>query len=168
MDGLLWVVNGYTLIFATVLLSSGALGDRFGARRVFLCGLALFTLSSFACSLAPNITMLIVARALQGVGAACLAPNSLALLTHSYPNTQERARAVGIWSAVSGVGFAGGPLLGGLLVDAFGWRSVFLVNVPIGILAFALTYRFVAVPHALPGRVLISLVRCSQPLPCCL
>lgn len=164
MDGLLWIVNGYTLTFATLLLSSGALGDYLGAKPIFLSGLALFTISSLACSLAPSIDLLIAARVLQGGGAAFLAPGSLALLTHSYPNAQERARAVGIWSAVSGVGFAGGPLLGGLLVDAFGWRSIFLVNVPIGLIAFTLTARFVAAPPRtsrwkfdLAGQVLAAL-----------
>lgn len=152
LDGLLWVVNGYTLLFATLLLTSGALGDRLGAKPVFLVGLTLFTTASLLCSLVPNIDLLIATRALQGVGAALLAPASLALITHAYPDVQKRARAVGVWSAISGVGFAGGPILGGLLVDSFGWRSIFLVNVPIGIVALALTYRFVAASPRSLGR----------------
>ena len=149
LSGLQWVVNGYTLVFASLLLSAGTLGDRLGHKCAFLLGYVLFTGASLLCSLAPSLPVLITARVLQGVGPALLVPGSLSLITHSFQDTFKRARAVGIWAGSSGVGLAGGPVVGGLLVETLGWRSIFLLNVPCGLLALAFTLRFVnETPHA--------------------
>ncbi len=149
LSGLQWVVNSYTLVFASLLLSAGTLGDRLGHKCAFLLGYVLFTGASLLCSLAPSLPVLITARVLQGVGPALLVPGSLSLLTHGFQDTFKRARAVGIWAGSSGVGLAGGPVVGGLLVETLGWRSIFLLNVPCGLLALAFTLRFVnETPHA--------------------
>ncbi|MCC8400712.1 MFS transporter [Paraburkholderia sp. MMS20-SJTN17] len=130
--GLQWVVDAYTLAFAVLMLSAGALGDRFGARRLYACGIVLFALASLACGLALDTPMLIAARALQGTGAAAMLPNSLALLNQSFGHEPKlRARAVGLWTASGAISIAAGPVAGGLLIAAFGWRSIFLVNLPI-------------------------------------
>src|SRR5262249_35246649 len=131
--GLSWVIDGYTLSFASLLLLAGGLGDRPGARRVFAAGLALFTVASGLCGAAPNLPLLIVARVLQGAGAALFMPSSLSILRQAYPEERERARAIGTWSALTSIAGASGPLLGGLLVDSVGWRSIFLINVPVGV-----------------------------------
>lgn len=144
LEELQWVVNGYTLIFASLLLSAGTLGDRLGHKRTFLLGYVLFTGASLLCSLAPSLTLLIAARVLQGVGPALLVPSSLSLITHGFQDPGKRARAVGIWVGSSGIGLAGGPVIGGFLVETLGWRSIFLLNVPFGLLALALTRRFVS------------------------
>ena len=127
-----WVVESYALFLAALLLVGGALGDRFGRKRVFLVGVAVFTATSAACAAAQGMGQLIAARALQGVGAALLVPGSLALLGANFPQS-ERGRAIGTWSAFSGVTAAIGPVVGGFLVDHFSWRWAFLLNVPIGI-----------------------------------
>jgi DHA2 family methylenomycin A resistance protein-like MFS transporter len=142
--GLQWVVNAYTVAFAALILSAGALGDRVGARRVFAAGFAVFTLASAACGLAPTLPALIAARAVQGSGAAVLVPCSLSLLTHMYPDPAGRARAVGLWAAGAAAALSVGPLVGGLLTAALGWRSVFFVNAPIGLAGILLTYRYAA------------------------
>lgn len=130
--GLQWVVDAYTLAFAVLMLSAGVLGDRLGARRMYAAGIVLFALASLACGLALNAATLVCARALQGIGAAAMLPNSLALLNQSYRhNPTLRARAVGLWTAAGAVSIAAGPVIGGLLIAAFGWRSIFLVNLPI-------------------------------------
>ncbi len=144
VSGLQWVVDAYTVVFAGLLLPAGSLGDRLGARRVFDAGLALFTAASVACGLAPSVSVLIGARLLQGFGAALLVPSSLALLRGTYQEAGQRARAVGAWGAVAGVGAASGPILGGLLVGVVSWRAVFIVNMPVGILGLALTSRYLA------------------------
>jgi len=142
VSALQWVVNGYTLAFASLQLTAGRLGDLFGIRRIFVFGVALFTLASLACGLAPTAGILVFARVVQGIGAALLLPCSLALLTHSYPIPGERARAIGIWGSAGGLALAAGPVVGGLLVAAFGWRSIFLVNLPIGAIAIWLATQF--------------------------
>lgn len=143
--GLQWVVDAYALAFACLLLSAGALGDQIGARRTFIGGLLLFTAASAGCGLAPNVATLITARAVQGIGAASLVPCSLALLNHAcYQDAAKRARAVSWWTAAGGVGLSAGPVLGGMLVDAFGWRSIFLINLPAGIAGTWLAQRFLA------------------------
>jgi DHA2 family methylenomycin A resistance protein-like MFS transporter len=148
ISALQWIVDGYTLVFASFLLTGGMLGDRLGSKGMFQTGLVLFTSASFACGASPTLWVLQIARVVQGAGAALLVPSSLALLNHTFTDQKERARAVGIWGAMGGIGAAAGPVLGGFLVNAFGWRSIFFVNVPIGILGFFLTIRFVAiVPH---------------------
>jgi len=141
--GLSWVIDGYTLAFASLLLFAGGLGDRLGARRVFMAGLSIFTLASALCGAAPGLGTLVLARILQGVGAALFMPSSLAILRQTYPHPEERARAIGIWSALTAIAGASGPFFGGLLVSAFGWRSIFLLNVPVGMVAVWMTFRFV-------------------------
>ncbi len=131
--GLQWVVNAYTLTFAGFLLLGGRAADLFGRRRIFLAGLGLFTLASLACGLAPGPETLVVARAVQGLGAAVLAPATLTILTTTFTESRERARALGIWSAALASGGATGALLGGILTDTLSWRWIFLINVPFGL-----------------------------------
>jgi DHA2 family methylenomycin A resistance protein-like MFS transporter len=137
-----WVVSAYTIAFAALILSAGALGDRIGARKVFAWGFVLFTAASLACALATSAALLIAARAVQGAGAAVLVPNSLALLNHAYPDETERGRAVGIWAAGASLALTAGPLAGGGLIALTGWRSIFLVNLPIGLAGLWLTWRY--------------------------
>jgi DHA2 family methylenomycin A resistance protein-like MFS transporter len=142
--GLQWVVDAYTLSFAALLISAGVIGDRFGSRRAYLAGFAIFTVASVICGLAPIIGVLIAARALQGAGAALLVPTSLAILTHSSAeNPALRARMVGLWTAAGGVSIAAGPVAGGLLLASFGWRSIFLVNIFLCCAAILLVLRFI-------------------------
>src|SRR2546421_7930888 len=136
-----WIVNGYTLAFAALLLSAGALADRLGSRTGFLVGLAVFGLGSAACACATSLTALIVARVLQGTGAAALMPCSLALIAHMFPEPRDRRRPLGVWGGASGIGLAAGPVLGGGLTAAFCWRAIFLVNVPIAVAAAELLRR---------------------------
>jgi DHA2 family methylenomycin A resistance protein-like MFS transporter len=135
VTALQWVVNGYNLAFAALLLSAGALGDRIGARRTFAVGLAGFTLGSLCCGLAPGLWMLAGARFAQGISAALMLPTGLTLAGHLYPAADERARAFARWSAVAGAAMVLGPPAGGILIGSLGWRAVFLVNVPVGVLA---------------------------------
>jgi len=141
--GLSWVIDGYTLAFASALLLAGGLGDRLGARRVFTSGLVLFTVASLLCGIAPTIGLLIGARMLQGLGAALFMPSSLVLLARAYPDPRQRAQAIGFWSALTAVAGGSGPLVGGILTSTLGWRSIFLVNLPLGIAGVLLTVRFV-------------------------
>jgi MFS family permease len=132
LAGQQWVLDGYLLTQSALLLSGGAAGDRYGHRRVFLAGLAVFTAASLACGLAPTIGWLIAARLVQGVGAAALVPGSLALIDAGIIDA-DRGRAVGIWAGMSGVTTALGPFIGGWLVDAASWRWVFFLNVPLAV-----------------------------------
>jgi len=136
-----WVVTAYTIAFAALILTAGALGDRVGAKKIFMAGFALFTAASLVCALAPSAAILIVARAVQGAGAAILVPNSLALLNHAYPEEKQRGPAVGIWAAGASLALTAGPLVGGGLIALVGWRSIFLVNLPIGLVGLGLTWR---------------------------
>lgn len=154
VTGLQWIVDGYALVFASFLLTGGALGDRRGRKAVFVAGLALFTVASALCSLASTLLVLQIARAVQGLGAALVVPNSLALLHTTFPDAKQRARAIGIWAAVASIGALSGPLLGGVLVNTFGWRSIFLINLPIGLLGFLLTLRSVATVSPQGGQSL--------------
>jgi MFS transporter, DHA2 family, methylenomycin A resistance protein len=142
MAALQWVVSSYIIAFAAFILSAGALGDRIGAKRVFIAGFAIFTLASVVCALAPTLAILIAARATQGLGAAVLVPNSLALLNHAYEEPEERKRAVGLWAAGASLSFTMGPLIGGLLIELFGWRSIFFVNLPLGFIGLWLAKQF--------------------------
>ncbi|MBR0826047.1 MFS transporter [Bradyrhizobium manausense] len=137
-----WVVSAYTISFAAFILTAGALGDRIGAKRVFMAGFAIFTAASLACALAPNAAALIGARLLQGLAAAILVPNSLALLNHAYPDDKRRGRAVAIWAAGASCALTAGPFLGGGLIATVGWRAIFLVNLPIGLAGLWLTWRY--------------------------
>jgi len=142
--GLQWIVDAYTLSFAALLISAGVLGDRFGSRSAYLAGFLIFTAASVACGLAPNIGILIAARAAQGCGAALLVPSSLSLLNHaSEVDAALRARMVGFWTAAGGVSIAAGPIAGGFLLAALGWRSIFLVNILLCGVAVMLVFRFV-------------------------
>jgi DHA2 family methylenomycin A resistance protein-like MFS transporter len=152
--GLQWVVNAYTLIFAALLLMAGALGDRFGARAIFITGFVVFTLASLCCGLAPTLATLVAARFAQGVGAALLVPNSLSLLQQTFPDKEQRNRAVGWWGAAGGIALAAGPVVGGFLVTHFGWRSVFLINIPIGVLGLSLILRYTEQSPRNEGRSL--------------
>lgn len=131
LAGLQWVAGAYTLMFAGLLLSAGALSDRFGARRLFIVALLLFILSSVACGLAANSGQLIAFRAIQGMGAALMLPSSMALLTHAYPDRTARSRAVALWGGISALALVAGPLLGGAFTEALGWRAIFFLNVPL-------------------------------------
>lgn len=145
--GLQWIINAYTLVFAAFLLTSGTLGDRLGARRVYLVGLSVFTVASVACGLANDLPLMVIARLVQGLGAALLVPNSLSILQQAFPDREQRSRAVGWWGAFGGIALAAGPVLGGALVTHVGWRSIFLINLPIGVIGIYLTMRYVA-PNA--------------------
>jgi DHA2 family methylenomycin A resistance protein-like MFS transporter len=137
-----WVVSAYTVAFAALILTAGALGDRIGAKRVFIAGFALFTGASALCGAAPSAGVLIAARALQGTGAAVLVPCSLTLLSHAYPAPLQRARAVGLWAAGASTALSAGPLIGGVLTATLGWRSIFFINAPIGLAGIAITARW--------------------------
>src|SRR5215469_14860984 len=139
--GLQWVVNAYTVVFASLILTSGALGDRLGAKRLLIGGFILFVVASMACGAAPNLVILIAARAVQGIGGSMLVPCSLALLDHTYKEPAARAKAVGIWAGVAGVALAGGPVIGGMLIASIGWRAIFFINLPLGLLGIWLTAR---------------------------
>lgn len=145
-SGLEWVLDAYSLAFAALLLSAGSLSDRRGARPVFQAGVGLFAAASLACGSAPSTAVLVGARALQGAGAALAVPASLALLQAAYEDKAARRRALGIWGGVAGVAAGTGPVLGGVLVSSLGWRSVFVVNVPIGAVGLALGARFLPKP----------------------
>ncbi len=142
VSDLQWIIDGYVLVFASLLLTGGILGDRYGRKKMFLTGLAIFTLASLGCGLSGSGTQLIAFRALQGVGAALLMPGTLSILTVTFP-PEERARAIGLWAGVSGLALALGPTLGGWIVEQGGWETVFFINVPIGVIAFAVAWRTV-------------------------
>ncbi|HEY6472031.1 MAG TPA: MFS transporter [Acidimicrobiales bacterium] len=143
LSRLQWVVDAYTLALAGFMLTSGSLADRVGARRMFSLGIAVFTAGSLACSLAPGQDFLVGARVVQGLGAAALLPCSLALLVHQFPDHRRRARAIGAWGAAGSVGVAAGPVLGGALIATVGWRAIFLINVPVGLVELWLLHAFV-------------------------
>jgi EmrB/QacA subfamily drug resistance transporter len=143
ISGLSWIVNSYVLSFAVLLLTGGRLADSWGRRRAFLTGLALFTAMSALAGLAPNAGTLIAARVMQGAGAALMTPPTLAIISDVFPDQRERATAVGIWAAVGALGFAVGPLIGGLITEAVAWNWIFYVNVPIGIVGLVLGMRLI-------------------------
>ena len=152
LTGLQWILDAYTLVVASFLMLAGSVSDRFGRRRVFQTGLAVFTLGSLLCSRAGTIGQLIGFRALQGFGASMLNPVALSIIANALPNPKDRARAVGVWGAVAGLSLGIGPLIGGALTEAIGWRSIFWINVPIGITAALLAARFVPESKAARAR----------------
>jgi EmrB/QacA subfamily drug resistance transporter len=154
LAGLQWVVDAYTLVVASLLMLAGSMSDRFGRRRVFQIGLALFTAGSLLCSLAHSVGQLVAFRALQGLGASMLNPVALSIVANVFKDPKGRARAVGVWGAVGGLSLALGPLLGGALTQSIGWRSIFWINLPVGLLAIALAARFVPESKALQARAL--------------
>ncbi|MBR0821888.1 MFS transporter [Bradyrhizobium liaoningense] len=137
-----WVVSAYTIAFAAFILTAGALGDRIGAKRIFMAGFAIFTAASLACAMSPNAAVLIAARLVQGLAAAILVPNSLALLNHAYADDRERGRAVAVWAAGASLALTAGPFVGGALITLVGWRAIFLVNLPIGLAGLWLSWRY--------------------------
>lgn len=135
VGGLQWVVDGYALALAALMLTSGTAGDLYGHRRVVLGGLAVFGVGSLVCGLAPSVGVLVAARVVQGVGAALLLPGTLAIISRAFPDDAGRARAIGVWAGIGSLALPAGPLLGGALVDGLGWRAIFLINVPIVLVA---------------------------------
>ncbi|WP_263354718.1 DHA2 family efflux MFS transporter permease subunit [Acidicapsa acidisoli] len=154
LAGLQWILDAYTLVVASFLMLAGSMSDRFGRRRVFQIGLGVFTLGSLLCSQSGTIEQLIGFRALQGLGASMLNPVALSIIANAFPDPKARARAVGIWGAVAGVSLGIGPLIGGALTETIGWRSIFWINVPIGIIAALLAARFVPESKAARPRAL--------------
>ncbi|MFI5892274.1 MFS transporter [Actinoplanes sp. NPDC051513] len=163
--GLQWTIDAYTLVLASLLVLSGSTADRIGRRRVFQTGLALFTIGSLLCSVAPGLGWLIAFRAMQAIGGSMLNPVAMSIITNVFTEPRERARAIGVWGAVVGISLALGPVAGGALVDSLGWRSIFWVNVPVGVAAFLLAAKFVPESRAPKprridpiGQVLVFLV----------
>jgi EmrB/QacA subfamily drug resistance transporter len=143
VSGLQWTVDAYTVVLASLLMLGGSTGDRFGRRRVFVTGLTVFSVASLLCSLAPSVGLLVAFRALQAVGGAMLNPVAMSIIANTFIDPRERAQAVGVWGAVFGISMALGPVVGGTVVDAIGWRSIFWLNLPVGLAAIALTLRFI-------------------------
>lgn len=135
-----WITNAYTLVFASLLLTMGSLSDKLGGKRMYSIGLAILGLASVIMVATSSVGVLIGMRAVLGIGAAALLPSSMTLLSHAFPVPAERARALGIWAGVTGAALAAGPVVGGILIDAIGWRSIFLLNVPIALISFGLTW----------------------------
>jgi EmrB/QacA subfamily drug resistance transporter len=162
LSALQWVADGYLLVLASVLLLSGSLADRLGRKRLFAIGLTAFSVGSLLCSLAPNVGALIALRMLQALGGCMLTPVSLSIVRNTFTDPRERAQALGIWSGIFGLATACGPVVGGVLVSEVGWRSVFWVNVPIGLVMMMAARRYVPesrAPHPrradVPGQVLM-------------
>jgi len=151
LDNVVWVTSAYLLSYAVPLLVAGRLGDAFGPKRVYLTGLAVFTLASLGCGLSTSLGMLIAMRAVQGIGAALMTPQSMALITRTFP-PDRRGAAMGLWGATAGVATLVGPVAGGVLVDAFGWESIFFVNIPVGIAGFVLATMLVPRLETTPHR----------------
>ena len=143
LSGLQWTVDAYTLVLASLLMLSGSMADRFGRRRVFKTGLVLFTLGSLLCSVAPSLGWLIVFRMLQAVGGSMLNPVAMSIIRNVFTDPRERAWAIGMWGATVGISLALGPVVGGVLVQSVGWRSIFWINIPVGVIALGLTILFV-------------------------
>jgi DHA2 family methylenomycin A resistance protein-like MFS transporter len=139
--GLQWVVDAYTLMFAALLLSAGTLSDRIGASRAFGAGVAVFTVASAACAMAPGLGELIAARLIQGSAAAIMLPSSLALVRQAFPDAATRARAIALWTVAGAVAVAAGPVVGGVLASTLGWRAIFVVNLPVGVATLAVLTR---------------------------
>ncbi|MFF3123479.1 MFS transporter [Streptomyces sp. NPDC057908] len=141
--GMQWTIDAYTLVLASLLMLAGSTADRIGRRKIFKIGLVLFTLGSVLCSLAPNLESLVAFRMVQAVGGSMLNPVAMSIITNTFTDPRERARAIGVWGGVVGISMAAGPVIGGLLVDSVGWRSIFWINLPVGLVALLLTWRYV-------------------------
>ncbi|MEV8307906.1 MFS transporter [Streptomyces flavidovirens] len=150
--GMQWTIDAYTLVLASLLMLAGSTADRIGRRRVFKAGLVLFTLGSLLCSLAPNLESLVAFRMVQAVGGSMLNPVAMSIITNTFTEPRERARAIGVWGGVVGISMAAGPLIGGLLVDSVSWRAIFWVNLPVGLAALLLTIRYVPESRATKAR----------------
>ncbi|MFJ5259621.1 MFS transporter [Streptomyces sp. NPDC088387] len=142
-SGLQWTIDAYTLVLASLLMLAGSTADRIGRKRVFIAGLVIFTTGSALCSVAPNLETLVAFRMIQAVGGSMLNPVAMSIITNTFTDPRERARAIGAWGAVVGISMAAGPLVGGVLVEAVDWRAIFWVNLPVGLTALLLTLRFV-------------------------
>nr|WP_285554500.1 MFS transporter [Streptomyces hygroscopicus] len=151
-SGLQWTIDAYTLVLASLLMLAGSTADRIGRKRVFMAGLAVFTAGSVLCSLAPDLSLLVVFRMVQAIGGSMLNPVAMSIITNTFTDARERARAIGAWGAVVGISMALGPLVGGLLVQSVSWRAIFWINLPIGLAALLLTLRFVPESRAPKGR----------------
>ncbi|MBO0980953.1 MFS transporter [Microbacterium sp. SD291] len=151
LDNVVWVTSAYLLAYAVPLLITGRLGDRFGPKNIYLVGLAIFTLASLWCGLSTTLEGLIVARAVQGLGAACMTPQTMAVITRTFP-PERRGAAMGLWGATAGMATLVGPLVGGLLVDALGWEWIFFVNLPVGVIGFVLAWMLVPRLETHPHR----------------
>lgn len=157
-----WVVNSYTVVFAGLMLAGGSLGDRWGRKRVMIVGLVIFCAGSVVSALASSVAVLIAGRAIMGLGAAASEPGTLSVLRHVFPDDRTRAKAIGVWAAVSGLALAAGPVLGGVLVHAYGWRSIFWFNLVIA--AVALVIALWSVPESAdpsPEPIDWAWLRCS-------
>jgi EmrB/QacA subfamily drug resistance transporter len=154
LSELQWIVDAFTLLLASLMLTGGTLGDLYGRKRAFIVGLVVFTAGSLLCALSPTIHILIGGRAVQGIGAAIMMPSTLSILTNTFTDPKERAQAIGIWAGVSGIALALGPALGGIMVDAFGWQSIFYINVPIGLIALGIAIKLVPESKNPEGRSL--------------
>ena len=152
LSGLQWTVDAYTLVLASLLMLAGSTADRLGRRRIFQIGLALFSLGSLLCALAPTLQLLIAFRVLQAIGGAMLNPVAMSIVRNVFEDPRERAQAIGVWGAMFGISMALGPVLGGFLVSAISWRAIFLVNLPVGLVAIVLTALFVPESRALRPR----------------
>ncbi len=152
ISGLQWIIDAYTLVLASLLLLAGSTADRIGRRRTFQTGLVLFSLGSLLCSLAPSLGFLVAFRMVQAVGGSMLNPVAMSIISNTFTDGRERARAIGVWGAVFGLSLALGPVLGGFLVDALGWPSIFWINVPVGLAALVLTALFVPESRAPRAR----------------
>ncbi|MEV0267029.1 MFS transporter [Streptomyces sp. NPDC050617] len=143
VSGMQWTIDAYTLVLASLLMLAGSTADRIGRRRVFQAGLVIFTVSSALCSMAPSLPWLVAFRMLQAVGGSMLNPVAMSIITNTFTEPRERARAIGVWGGVVGISMAAGPVVGGLLVQTVGWRSIFWINLPVGLAALLLTMRYV-------------------------
>ena len=168
LSGLQWAVDSYTLVLASLLMLSGSTADRLGRRRTFVIGLVTFAAGSLLCSLAPNLETLVIFRMVQAVGGSMLNPVAMSIITNTFTIPRERAQAIGVWGAVVGVSMALGPVVGGLLVTSVGWRSIFWINIPIGLAAVVLALRYIPESKApkarkvdVPGQALVILILSS-------
>ncbi|WP_200302362.1 MFS transporter [Streptomyces adelaidensis] len=152
LAGLQWTIDAYTLVLAALLMLAGSTADRIGRKRVFMAGLVVFTIGSVLCSLAPNLESLVAFRMVQAVGGSMLNPVAMSIITNTFTDPRERARAIGVWGGVVGISMAAGPIIGGVLVDSVGWRSIFWINLPVGLAALVLTWRFVPESRAPKAR----------------